>query len=140
MSDKRHRHVICEARGVGGSRMGDGVERQLGLDRVRRRGEQVVGDHHRADVLDRDVGDLPGAVQRDRAVAREVGLDDVVGVGVDVRVVDSRERLLARLERADVVRLVGLLPDRRRTREQAEGEIVHALQAVWGDYRERPAF
>jgi methylmalonyl-CoA mutase N-terminal domain/subunit len=54
---------------------------------------------------------------------------------------ESLERALAALKHAAVENrnLMPLLIDAARV-HASEGEIVHALQQVWGDYRERPAF
>jgi methylmalonyl-CoA mutase N-terminal domain/subunit len=54
---------------------------------------------------------------------------------------ESLERALAALRQAAVENrnLMPLLIDAARV-HASEGEIVHALQQVWGDYRERPAF
>ena len=51
------------------------------------------------------------------------------------------QRALAELKAAaqDGRSLMPLLLDAARV-HASEGEIVHALQQVWGDYRERPAF
>jgi methylmalonyl-CoA mutase N-terminal domain/subunit len=54
---------------------------------------------------------------------------------------ESLERALAALKQAAVEsrNLMPLLVDAARL-HASEGEIVHALQQVWGNYRERPAF
>src|SRR5512135_1263669 len=57
------------------------------------------------------------------------------------RDVDAVERSLAALKEAagSDRNLMPLLLDAARE-HVSEGEIVHALQQVWGDYRERPVF
>jgi methylmalonyl-CoA mutase N-terminal domain/subunit len=57
------------------------------------------------------------------------------------RDLEALERALTELKHAAAGggNLMPLLIDAARV-HASEGEIVHALQAVWGDYRERPAF
>jgi methylmalonyl-CoA mutase N-terminal domain/subunit len=66
---------------------------------------------------------------------------DKLGTVKANRDADALQRTLTELKHAasDGRNLMPLLVDAARV-HASEGEIVHALQQVWGDYRERPAF
>ena len=98
----------------GGTVVAQRVDDDRVPDRVVAADREVVGSVGRADLLQRDVGDPAAAGAQRRARRRRgVGDDDLVGVGVGDRVVDTGERLDAAVERLQEARLRRLLVERR---------------------------
>ena len=115
-------HEIADAAFILQQEIDAGQRTVVGVNRYTEGDEQATELHRIDPALERQQIDRVQAVRADRDSA-------------------AVERCLTAIIQAAATNtnLMPLLVDAART-HVSEGEIVHALQGVWGDYREQPAF